>query len=146
MVIVGVALAIVVAIVSLMFSGCTLGLGEGPTHQFLIQPPPRLLTGELAIAKARETLVLDGYSINEWDLRAPVVSTKASDGTPDKCRTALLHLPGTALRSSAACYPNGWIPSVMTHHKNPDCIVDDAKEKMVGKALQVHSPDIPLSY
>src|SRR6266511_3539010 len=37
------------------------------------------------------------------------------------------------------------MPPMVTDHQNPDYIADHAEKKMIGKALQVHAPDVTLS-
>ena len=43
-----------------------------------------MLTEELALAKAKETIQLEGYSLDKWQLtRAGTPPSDAPDGTPD---------------------------------------------------------------
>jgi hypothetical protein len=77
--------AFVGVLVYVAFGGCTFAPPAAPKHQFVVQPTPKFLTEELAIAKARETLAMDGYKVGEWEpTRASQPPTKAPDGTPDK--------------------------------------------------------------
>jgi hypothetical protein len=66
-------------------AGCGFGPSSGPTHVFLIEPAPAFLTEELAIAKAQEYLVKEGYKPGEWRLYRPDTTPQhAPDGTQDR--------------------------------------------------------------
>jgi hypothetical protein len=68
----------------LVFTGCALSSRTTKLHTFLVENPPPFLTEELAIAKAREALTLDGHS-GEWKPSAMDQSTRrAPDGTRDR--------------------------------------------------------------
>ena len=55
---------------------------SGPLHTYQIRPVPQFLTDDLAVAKARQTLALDGYDVSVWQPSEDDRS-KAPDGTPD---------------------------------------------------------------
>ncbi len=64
-------------------TGC-IGPGEGQHHVFQLKEAPRVLTEELAVAKATETFKREGYKLEKWQLtRANNPASKAPDGTPD---------------------------------------------------------------
>jgi len=55
----------------------------GPSHTYTLSQSPRFLTEELAMARARDTLSLDGYDVAVWQpLR--VGRTAAPDGRTDE--------------------------------------------------------------
>jgi hypothetical protein len=56
------------ALAVLVVDGCRIGGVPKPEHIFMISPAPAFLTEDLAIAKARASLGLDGYKTNEWQL------------------------------------------------------------------------------
>lgn len=65
--------------------GCGFGPKSGPTHLFVVEPAPAFLSEELAIAKAREYLVKEGYRLEEWPLyRTDAPKQLAPDGTTDR--------------------------------------------------------------
>ena len=73
-----------IALATVVWSGC-IARGPGPAHVFSVDPAPLFLTEELAVAKARETLVLEGYSLSDWQItRAYNPPSWAPDGTPDE--------------------------------------------------------------
>jgi len=88
----------VIALLSIglmVFAGCAFAPTGGPEHIFLIQSAPAFLTEELAVSKARETLVQEGYNPGEWQLVPvanveyhppdhPYIPHKAQDGTTNK--------------------------------------------------------------
>jgi hypothetical protein len=39
---------------------------SGPQTDYVIDPAPKFLTDDLAVAKARETLAKEGYKTNQW--------------------------------------------------------------------------------
>ena len=39
---------------------------SGPRTDYIIEPAPKFLTDDLAVAKARETLAKEGYKTNQW--------------------------------------------------------------------------------
>ncbi|HEX3150637.1 MAG TPA: hypothetical protein VHR66_21345 [Gemmataceae bacterium] len=55
----------------------------GPRHKFVLAEPPLFLTDELAVAKARESLALDGLDPNVWHLY-PSERTTAPNGRADQ--------------------------------------------------------------
>jgi len=73
-----------IALAAVVWSGCR-GQGSGPAHVFSVDPVPPFLTEELAVAKARETLELEGYRLSDWQItRAYNPPSEAPDGTPDE--------------------------------------------------------------
>jgi hypothetical protein len=54
----------------------------GPLHSFRLDTRPPFLTDDLAVAKAREALAVDGYDLADW-LPHEDRRTKAPDGSPD---------------------------------------------------------------
>ena len=68
-------------LVAFLMSGCALPIfwyadakekralaTRGPEHVFVIDPAPKFLTDELAVAKARETLAKEGYKTHQWNV------------------------------------------------------------------------------
>jgi len=55
----------------------------GPPHTFELSEPPRFLTEELALARAREALGRDGYNVATWQ-PWPSGRTTAPDGSKDE--------------------------------------------------------------
>lgn len=55
----------------------------GPPHTFAIYEPPRFLTEELALAKAKDTLSADGYDVAAWQPMRDRRTT-APDGRTDE--------------------------------------------------------------
>ena len=61
------------------------GPREGARHVFQLKEAPRMLTEELAVAKATETFQKEGYKLDQWQLtRAGNPPSEAPDGTPDQ--------------------------------------------------------------
>lgn len=56
---------------------------RGPVHTFLLDPPPKFLAEDTAIDRARETLTLDGFSLDEWKPQEDGRS-KSPEGIVDK--------------------------------------------------------------
>jgi hypothetical protein len=65
----------------LVLSGCTLpalayararesrqSSIRGSDHTYVVQPAPKILTDEIAAARARETLAAEGYKPDQWEL------------------------------------------------------------------------------
>ena len=66
-------------LVAFLLSGCALPVfmyasarekralaTSGPVADYVIEPAPKFLTDDLAVAKARETLAKEGYKTNQW--------------------------------------------------------------------------------
>lgn len=62
-------------------------------HSFPVDPAPAFLSEELAIAKAREALALDGFQTHAWQMLPWRTAGKAPDGRGD---LYLKRDPGTA--------------------------------------------------
>jgi hypothetical protein len=68
----------------LVFTGCALSSRTTKEHTFPVENPPPFLTEELALAKTREALTLDGAS-GDWKPSTMDQSTRrAPDGTRDR--------------------------------------------------------------
>ena len=94
------------ALMAIGLGGCILMIGprSGPDHFFSVEPAPTFLTEALAVEKARECLVREGYNLEQWRIttvdRSP---SKAPDGTPDRYFYRSSYRP-TAGR---VCFSNG---------------------------------------
>jgi hypothetical protein len=53
---------------AVILAGCRIGTPDGPRHEFASPAAPASLTEELAIAKAREVLILEVDNTNDWQL------------------------------------------------------------------------------
>jgi hypothetical protein len=70
---------------SLLLAGCSIGVPDGPQHQFTLPSAPPFLTEDMAVAKACEAMALDRHSTNDWKFAAPSGQpTRAPDGTADR--------------------------------------------------------------
>lgn len=71
----------------ILWGGCFLAISprSGPEHVFELQTAPSFLSEEMAVEKARATLVAEGYNLNHWQVtRADQSGSKAPDGTDDR--------------------------------------------------------------
>jgi hypothetical protein len=66
-------------------TGCDLiGPKWGPEHISSLESAPPFLTEEMAVAKAREALTIEGCKTNEWQPTRAQSPGKAPDGRPDE--------------------------------------------------------------
>lgn len=58
---------------------------SGPEHSFPLETTPSFLSEELAVEKARATLAVEGYDVDQWKLtHGDQPGSQAPDGTPDR--------------------------------------------------------------
>lgn len=72
---------------AITFGGCILLTGprSGPEYVFPLETTPLFLSEELAVEKARATLAVEGYHVDQWQItRVDQPGSKAPDGTPDR--------------------------------------------------------------
>ena len=52
------------------FSGCIISSGQrsGPEYVFPLETTPPFLSEEMAVEKARATLAVEGYNVDQWKL------------------------------------------------------------------------------
>ncbi len=82
----------------------------GPLHAFQLSERPKLLAEELALAKARETLALDGFDPSAWQPK-PSGRTQSPDGRTDAFMTRETGAPTRGV----FVFTNGTAPSRVVH-------------------------------
>lgn len=73
------ALRMFLCICILMLYGCS----QPRTYVFELKEKPKLLTEELAIEKARESMSKAGFNLERWHLRKGTEADRVPDGTVD---------------------------------------------------------------
>lgn len=67
--------------------GCIISTGQrsGPEYVFPLETAPAFLSEETAMEKARATLAVEGYNVEQWKpTRVDQPRTRAPDGSPDR--------------------------------------------------------------
>jgi hypothetical protein len=99
---------------------------SGPPHAFDLHPAPPFLPEAVALEKARQSLLLDGYDVSVWRA-SDDDRTKAPDGTPDRylVRNALDPNSGwIGFRDTSGSDPNGQrIVTVELKSNRVECVV-----------------------
>lgn len=73
---------------AMALGGCILSTGQrcGPDYVFPLETAPPFLSEELAVEKARATLAVEGYNVDQWKLTnlGQAGRGKSPDGTRDR--------------------------------------------------------------
>jgi hypothetical protein len=86
----------------------------GPPHTFVIAQPPRFLTEELALAKAKDTLSADGYDVAAWQPMREGAPPHRTDAPTSSWRAMVSRRIEASSCSPAPPHPLGWFPSIST--------------------------------
>ena len=74
----------------------------GPVTDYVIEPAPKCLTDDLAVAKARETLAKEGYKTNQWYFTSMIqIRLGASSDSPGRAVFDSTRFGSAAARSVA---------------------------------------------
>lgn len=81
-------LLVLLLLTAMALGGCILSTGQrsGPEYVFPLETTPPFLSEELAVEKARATLAVEGYNVDQWKLTNLGQSGrgKSPDGTRDR--------------------------------------------------------------
>lgn len=80
-------LPVLMLLTAMTFSGCILSTAprSGPEYVFPLETMPPFLSEEMAVEKARATLAVEGYNVDQWKLTNLDQSGRmAPDGTRDR--------------------------------------------------------------
>jgi hypothetical protein len=81
-------LLVLLLLTAMTLGGCILSTGQrsGPEYVFPLETTPPFLSEKLAVEKARATLAVEGYNVDQWKLTnlGQAGRGKAPDGTRDR--------------------------------------------------------------
>lgn len=81
-------LLVLLLLTAMALGGCILSTGQrsGPEYVFPLETPPPFLSEELAVEKARATLAVEGYNVDQWKLTnlGQAGRGKSPDGKRDR--------------------------------------------------------------